>query len=282
MTSALLMLVLGLQAPAWRVTPVAPSVGDTIVLARFVPAGPGAVARMRPLEATGLVEPLGPPMATTVPGGVRVTLRVALFAPGMHALAMPAIEVTHPDGMVEAILGDTAVVDVVPVIPDSVTDPRPMPSQAPLARPVRSLARTIAPAAVVLVILLAWLAWWRRAPRPVKAPSPDELPAELPLMRWLATGERRAVATLAEKRLRAAVAARAPDAASHLGHDDWIAALHRLGNDWPVDELIDVATSLERARFAPLAGDDLAELVDRVDVVVGRLAPSEEAEAETQ
>jgi len=282
MMSALLVLMVGFQTATWRVTPAAPSVGDTIVLERFVPAGPGAVARMRPLEPNDLVEPLGPPTATAVAGGVRITLKVALFAPGMHALTMPAIEVTHPDGMVEAILGDTAVVDVAPVIPDSVTNPRPMPSQAPLARPVRSTVRAVAPAAVVLVLLAAWLAWWRRAPRPVKAPPPEDAPAELPLMRWLATGERRAVATLAEKRLRAAVAEHAPDAASHLGHDDWIAALRRLGNEWPVDELIDVATSLERARFAPLAGDDLAELVDRVDVVVGRLAPSEEAEAETQ
>ena len=67
MISALLALSLGLQAPTWRVTPVAPTVGDTIVLERFVPAGPGAVARMRPLEANDLVEPLGPPRAAAVP-----------------------------------------------------------------------------------------------------------------------------------------------------------------------------------------------------------------------
>jgi hypothetical protein len=282
MTSALLMFVFALQAPAWSVTPAAPSVGDTIVLERFVPTGPGAVARMRPLEANDLLEPLGAPTATDVRGGVRVRIRVALFAPGMHALAMPAIEVTHPDGTVEAILGDTALVDVAAVIPDSVTDPRPMPSQAPLARPVRSGARAVAPAAVVLVLLVAWFAWWRRAPRSVRAPPAEESPAEPPLMRWLATGEQRAVATLAEKRLRTAVAEHVPDATPQLSQDDWIAAVRRLGSDWPVDELIDVATSLERARFAPLAGDDLAELVDRVDVVVGRLVPSDEAKAGTR
>jgi hypothetical protein len=40
-----------------------------------------------------------------------------------------------------------------------------------------------------------------------------------------------------------------------------------------VDELADVLRALERARFAPLGADDLAELVDRADVVAGRLAP---------
>jgi len=32
-----------------------------------------------------------------------------------------------------------------------------------------------------------------------------------------------------------------------------------------------VLRALERARFAPLAADDLAELVDRTDVLLGRL-----------
>jgi hypothetical protein len=42
--------------------------------------------------------------------------------------------------------------------------------------------------------------------------------------------------------------------------------------DWPLRELSDVVTALERARFAPLAGDDLTELVDRADVLLDRLA----------
>jgi hypothetical protein len=280
MMPALLVLALGFQASTWRVTPVAPTVGDTIVLERFIPAAPGAVARMRPLDGNDLVEPLGPPVATTVQGGVRVHLTVALFAPGLHAVAMPAIELTHPDGTVEAILGDTAVVEVAPVIPDSLVHPRPMPSQPPLARPVRNLARAVVPAAFVAVLLLAWLAWWRRAPRPMAPPSAERAAQELPLMRWLSTGERRAVATLARERLRLAVVDCVPTAAVHLAHDDWIAAVRRAEGEWPVDELAALATALERARFAPLAGDDLAELVDRVDVVVARMgSPPSEVEA---
>jgi hypothetical protein len=40
-----------------------------------------------------------------------------------------------------------------------------------------------------------------------------------------------------------------------------------------VGELADVLRALERARFAPLGADDLAELVDRADVVASRLVP---------
>jgi len=47
--------------------------------------------------------------------------------------------------------------------------------------------------------------------------------------------------------------------------------------DWPVTELADVMRALERARFAPLVGEDLVELVERADVVLGRLRPPEAA-----
>jgi hypothetical protein len=36
-------------------------------------------------------------------------------------------------------------------------------------------------------------------------------------------------------------------------------------------ELGELLAALERARFAPLAADDLAELIDRADVLIERL-----------
>jgi hypothetical protein len=268
---ALLMVVAGMQGHPWRVTPATPTVGDTIVLERFIPTSPGAVARLRPLDPSDLMEPLGPPVTTSMAGGVRIRQPLALFAPGTHALAMPAIEITHPDGTVEVVLGDTAVVVVGSVIPDSIAEPRPMPSLGPLARPVRDLRRALLVPAVVVLVLLVWVAWWRRAPRPVVPAVAESPEPELPLMRWLGTGERRAVATLAEQRLRVAVAKRVPSATPQLTHDEWVTALRDAGDGWPVEDLADLVAAFARARFAPLGADDLAELVDRVDVLVAQL-----------
>jgi len=265
---------------AWRTAPAAPAVGDTVLLERLLPAVSGARARTRGLDASDLVEPLGPPVVVTTPDGLRVRHRLALFAPGVHALPMPAIELLHPDGAVEVVLGDTAFVRVASVIPDTVEAPAPMPSQAPLGRPVRRPGRAAVPVAVVAALTMLWLGWRLRPRRNTRPDArPDDPPSDPPLMRWLAAGERRAVATVAVHRLRAAVAAQVPDAARAPTARDWAAAVAAARPAWPVDELADVLRALERARFAPLGADDLAELVDRADVVRGRLAPPAEGAA---
>jgi hypothetical protein len=274
-----LALVLGLQAAVWAAHPAAPTVGDTVVLERLVPTATGALGRTRPLEASDQLEPLGAPAITPAPGGILVRHAVALFAPGTHTISMPAIEVLHPDGTVEAIVGDTAVVVVAAVVPDSLRDPRPMPSQAPIARPPRDVRRALLPGALVLLALAAWLAWRRRAPRTAGAAVPAATPAELPLMRWLAAGERRAVATVAAHRLRGAVAAVVPASAAMTDTDAWESVVGAAQPGWPVAELADTLRALERARFAPLAGHDLAELVDRTDVLFARVTAAETAEA---
>ena len=269
----LVVLLAALQGSVWRASPQGATVGDTIVLARILPAAAGAHARTRGLDANALVEPLGAPEIRLAPEGLHVRHRVALFAPGVHALAMPAIELLHPDGSVEVVLGDTAFVRVAAVIPDTLAAPAPMPSQAPLGRALRRPALAAAPVAGVLLLLGLWLAWRLRPRRQVRPAAGGTSPVDVPLMRWLGAGERRAVATVAVHRLRAAVAAQVPDAARAANPAEWAATVTTARPTWPVDELADVLRALERARFAPLGADDLAELVDRADVVAGRLAP---------
>jgi hypothetical protein len=270
----LAVLLAASQGLAWRTAPAAPTVGDTIVLERLVPAAAGARGRTRGVDASDVMEPLGPPEVLTAPDGIRIRHRVALFAPGVHALAMPAIELLHPDGAVEVVLGDTALVRVAAVIPDTLAAPAPRPSEAPLARPVRRPARAAVPVAAAAALTLLWLAWRLRPRRAgAREEPPPEPPPDLPLMRWLAAGERRAVATVAVHRLREAVAAAVPDAAGAAGPAEWVAAVAAARPQWPVDELADILRALERARFAPLGADDLAELVDRADVARARLAP---------
>jgi hypothetical protein len=274
----LLAVVLTLaQGLAWRAAPAGATVGDTIVLERVVPAAAGARGRTRGLDASELVEPLGVPEILPVPDGLRIRHRVALFAPGIHALAMPAIELLHPDGAVEVVLGDTAFVRVAAVIPDTLATPAPMPSQGPIGRPARRPWRAAVPVAVVVLLTGLWLAWRLRSRREVVADAtPDAAAADLPLMRWLAAGERRAVATIAVHRLRATVAGQVPDAARASSVAEWAAAVAAARPDWPVDEVADILRALERARFAPLGADDLAELVDRADVAGARLVPGAE------
>jgi hypothetical protein len=90
-------------------------------------------------------------------------------------------------------------------------------------------------------------------------------------MRWLAVGERRAVATLAMDRLRARIGAGVPQASPGLALAECLALAQAARPDWPMRELGELLAALERARFAPLAADDLAELIDRADVLVERL-----------
>jgi len=271
--TALAVVLAALQGLAWRASPPGATVGDTIVLERVLPAPTGARARTRGLEASDLVEPLGTPDVLLVPEGLYVRHRVALFAPGVHALSMPVIELLHPDGTVEVVLGDTAFVRVAAVIPDSLEAPVPMPSQAPLGRPAHRPGRAAVPVAAVLALLGLWCAWRLRPRRAVPPATPPAAAVDLPLMRWLGAGERRAVATVAVHRLRTAVAAHIPDAARAPTAAAWAATIATARPAWPVDELADVLRALERARFAPLGADDLAELVDRADVIAGRLVP---------
>jgi hypothetical protein len=249
-----------LQSSTWSVAPAAPTVGDTVVLERVLPTAAGAMGRTRALEADDLLQPLGRPEVEPHVDGLLVRHRLALFAPGQHPVVMPAIEVLHPDGTVEVIVGDTAYVGVTAVIPDTADEPAPMPSKAPLARGMQRPVRLALPIGLVLLVLGAWVLWRRRAPRPpaaVEPPSP-EVP-DLPLMRWLHAGERRAVATLAAHRVRDAVATAESDAPGAT-----------------LTELTDVLRALERARFAPLGADDLVELVDRADVALARFAAESE------
>jgi len=264
-----------LQAPTWTAAPTAPTVGDTVVLERLVPTETGAVGRTRQLDASEQLEPLTPPEIRSAAGGLMVRHAVALFAPGLHRIAMPAIEVLHADGTVEVIMGDTADVEVAAVIPDTIAQPAPKPSLGPIARPVRDARRVAVPVVVVLILLAAWLSVRRRTRPVVVPPASPPAPVELPLMRWLAAGEWRAVAALAVQRLRDGVAASAPEAAAAGDPEAWAGAVTQAHPEWPVGELADVMRALERARFAPLAADDLVELVDRTDVVLGRLRDPE-------
>jgi hypothetical protein len=270
---AVVVAVLLLQGGGWRVRPAAPTVGDTVWLERLVPAPPGAVGRARPLSADELVEPLRSPEIVSAPAGLVVRYAVAFFATGRQALAMPALEVVHPDGAVELVLGDTVMAEVQALVPDTATAPPPRGARDPLNRvapspwPLAALGGGTAAALALWAVLRR-----RRGPAPPPA-EPEPATAEAPLLRWLASGERRAVATLAMLRLRRRIESAVPTASAGLALAECLVRTAAARADWPIRELTDLLTALERARFAPLAADDLTELVDRADLLLERLAP---------
>ena len=67
-----LFAVAVLQLPAWVVSPVYVTVGDTVRLVRRVSAAPDVQARLRPLNATPALEPLSQPRAAYAEGDLTI------------------------------------------------------------------------------------------------------------------------------------------------------------------------------------------------------------------
>jgi hypothetical protein len=264
MLAALLLL----QAGAWVIAPSRPTVGDTVELRRAIAAGADVRVRAQPLGASLLLEPLADPAIDRTVSGVQVRYVVALFEPGRHAVAMPAVELVHRDGRVDLTPEDTAWITVASVLPPGDSLPAPRPSLGPLPRfPTR-----LWPLIALCLAAVAGTASWavaRRRVRPAAAPpAPSGRPAPLPLARWVTSGEGRAVAAVAAERLRGRIARQVPEADRSLGTDECIAVLERQRPEWPVRELTEILRGLDRARFAPAVPSDVILLVERADQMV--------------
>lgn len=250
------------SGPGWVATPARATVGDTVRLSRHIPTPSGAIVRPDPLPGDERTVALGGPTVKFDPTGATVTYVVAPFATGPLALAMPATTVIAPDGSSATVLGDTATVDVVSVLPDS-GRPAPRVSLGPLRTPrARPLALALAFAVTVLAAL-AW-GWWRdhrRRARPVIGVVPE--PAAPPIDRWLAAGEGRAVVALAATRLRIGLERLVPAASRALATDECLAVLAETRPTWPLRDLGELLRALDRARFAPLVPPDAADLAER-------------------
>jgi hypothetical protein len=267
-----LLLLVALQLSTWAVSPGHVTVGDTVRLVRRVSAAPDVQARLRPLAATLALEPLSPPRAAYAEGELTMLYTVALFEPGIHAIAMPSAELLYPDGRVETIPGDTARIEVGSVIPAEDTLPAPQAAAQPLTRyPSRWI-----PLLVLFAVVLAAAAAWgvvRRRTRPRPGPGDaDVTPAEPPVERWVAAGESRAVAAVTADRLRQYIAQMIPRAGRYLDTEECLRVLHDEVPEWPLRETGDLLRALERARFAPAVPTDVVELVEQADDLKERLA----------
>lgn len=266
-----------LQVGAWSSAPAAPTVGDTVILRRAVPAVPGVRARPRPLEASALLEPLDDPRTVRSTGRLEVRYAVALFEPGMHRVPMPPLELVYPDGTVETVTGDTAVVTVVPVLPADSAPPRD--SRGPLARRGQRAMPLVLLVTAVLLLSGTWAVLRRRRGPQLPLPVPPDPAEDVPVLGWIGAGEGRAAASWAMERLRARIAAEVPPAARSLGTEECLDVLASERPVWPLRELEDLLRDLDRARFAPLTPSDAGELVDRTGVMLDDLEQWSAADA---
>lgn len=282
MIALAMLALLAAQGPGagWRATPARPTVGDTVRLARRVPAPAGATLRPEPLRATDRITPLAPPIIHADSGGFTVTYVIAPFVTGRVAIAMPPVQVIDLSGATTTVLGDSALVDVVSVLPDT-GHPAPRASVGPYRRPVRRAAPLVIALALAVMLLAGWWAWRLRTGRPRPPAGPPPVVPSPPIDRWLAAGEPRAVAALATERLRGGIERLVPHATRALASGELLAVLEAERPGWPLREIREMLAALDRARFAPLAADDAGELVEQTDELLAWLVEGAGAEPAT-
>ena len=275
MSAALLFLLF--QSSAWTIAPSPVTVGDTVYLTRQFDTTPDVWARLRPLEATLELEPLVPPRWMFAEGELTVTYTIALFESGRRSIALPDIELVHADGQLETILGDTAWVEVVTLLPGGDTMVPPMPSQGPLVRQRTTSLPLVALLTAMVVGLIGWVVLRRRRGARPSIGEPEEPDEGPPIDVWVASGESRAVAAVMASRLRDVIAARIPEAGRHLHTEECIRAVLEADSGELARQVADALRALERARFSPAAPGDVLEVVDQAEAVIAALetAPGE-------
>ena len=274
----LLGCCLMMQAVVWEATPDVVTVGDTVWLERgLVVTDPSAQVRLGTLEASELLEPLGVPVVVNGPNGLVARYTIALFEPGDQTIELPDVQLVYDDGRVDMLVGGAAFVRVVSVLPAEDSLPPPRASRNPVSQP---MSRAL-PATLLVVLALVLTVGWgiqRRHPRTRPAWTLTQIaPEEVPLSRWIAAGEPRAVATVTMNRLRREILQYVPDAGPSLELDKWLEAVRASRPTWPLGDLTAVTHALERASFAPAIPSDVIALADEAHVLLDSLADLEAA-----
>jgi hypothetical protein len=275
----LLILVVLAQTEGWTATPSAVSVGDTVRIARRMPAVPDVTVRLEPLVATEIIQPLAGPSWSYAEGTVDIAYSLAVFRPGLHEVTVPPIDLVYPNGRIETVPAGSAMIEVVSVLPSEDAQPEPKPSLAPIPRVRRSLVLPILlPLTVVGLTAIAVVQRRRRRPRPAP-PATRGAVVHPPIESWIAAGESRAVATIVALDLRRSIAETVPDADEHLDSTERYEAILSGAGEASALELVAVLRSLERARFSPAAPADVHEVIDEADRAMRAFRASREPSA---
>jgi len=198
-------------------------------------------------------------------GAVIIRFTVAFFMPGEHAFEMPDIELTHLDGRVEHVFGDTARVTISSVIASDDSLATPASWEAPFERPMTRPWIVPVPLAVVLAVLAAWVAVRRRAgERPAWAGGQGRS-VYAPVERWIRAGEIRAAVSAVTDLLRDRIERAVPEAGRQLSTAECVTIVAAQRADWPVRDIAETLRALDRARFAPALPSDVVVLAEQVE-----------------
>ena len=272
-----LALVQAAQAPSspviWTVTPLAPTVGDTIRLERVftLPAG----WRVRPgrLESSDQVEPLADAQVESRGGDWAVRYTVVAWSPGEQRVPVPPVWRLGPRGEADSVPGGVATFTIASVIPDSVKAPQPRPALTPLRSEQRDALLPLL-AALIAAGSLGLAIWWRRRRvRATGAPPAPETGVPASDERWLQLGEPKAVAARAAGMVRTVLARVIPEAHGGLSTSEFLAVVRRHRPPDQMAQLGLVLGALDAVAFGRDARVDVAALSQRARTLARELMP---------
>jgi hypothetical protein len=262
-----MMVFVQAQAPA-------PTVGDTIWVARTVAVPPGATVRPADWDPADPVERLGPPRVTPHGDSADVAYPIVVWRAGPLRLEVPGPLLLTEGGKIDSVPPqpmDVRVASVLPAVSPESLAPQPRADFVPRTSVSALPLLVLLALSALLLAPLHW--WWRR--RGIPRPRPAlTLLSEFgpPLDRWADAGESRAVASVATHRLRSLIAARMPAAHPGLDTEGLLRAVAGRA-DWPLAELADLLRSLDQARFGSAMVTDAVRLARWADELAPRLQP---------
>jgi hypothetical protein len=187
---------------------------------------------------------------------------------------MPDIELVYASGDVTTVVGDTAWIEIMSVLPVEDSAISPMPLRDPVERHRTTPLPAVILGGIALLSVSGWIALRRRRGRQVPIEDEEEEAEGPPIDVWVASGESRAVAAVMSDRLRDAIAERIPDAGKHLHTEECIEALLHSDLGEISRQVVEVLRALERARFSPAAPGDVLEVVDMAEAAIAALESS--------
>jgi hypothetical protein len=266
----ILLPLLLLQAQAG-----APTVGDTIWLTRSVPTPPGAEVRPAPWSPDGPIALLGSPVVRREGDATMVAYPAVAWEAGSFTVTLPGPVVIRADGVIDSLSLESRTVVVASVLPAD-RPPDDIPVQ-PAAGIVAERITSPWPVAVALLAAAALYApllwWWRRRGPPVPPLQVRAQPVTIPLAEWSEAGESRAVAAVAARHLRAAIAGQLPGLPQGVIGSRLVRVVAEQRPGWPAEEIGTVLRALEAAQYAEAPASEVVALAQRAGALRQRLEP---------
>jgi hypothetical protein len=263
----ILLLVALLQQPA------APTVGDTVWVARSLRAPAGSVVRAAPWpdDATADVQSLGAATVGRRGDSVEIRYPLVIWTPGEHEVDIPGPTILGPGAAIDSLGSIPVTLFIASVLPDTI-DPDstpPRPADGPVGRAEVAWLPLLEFLTLAIALGAGVILFGRREKRAGVTPAAAAV-ASPDVLRWAREGEVRVALAASQAQLRAEIARAVPAAHPGLAAGHCVEVLRAARPDWPLLELEGLLLALDAERFGAGQGDP--DLVDRADAMRSRLA----------